>query len=376
MANTLTAVIPKLLAQGLQALREVAIMPQLVNRAYETQAGNKGSTIDVPIPSAVAAQDVSPAATPPSTADAAPTSVPIALDRWKEAPFYLTDKELLEVDAGVIPMQASEAIKALANTVNADILSLYKDIYGYEGTAGTTPFATDTSAATLVRRTLNKQLAPMGDRRFVLDPDAEANALNLRGFQDNAWRGDDAGIVEGQIGRKFGFDWYMHQLIPTHTAGTASGATTNATGYAAGLETVTLASAGTGTFVVGDVITFAGHTQTYVITAGDADVSNGGTISFKPGLAVALAASAVAITRKAGGVQNLAFHRDAFAFATRPLEGAAEGLGSIIQSVVDPLSGLSLRLEVSREHKRTRYSYDILYGRATVRRELACRLAG
>lgn len=375
MANTLTDVIPQLLAQGLLALREAAFVPRIVNRGYERLAGERGSTIDVPVSSAIAVQDVTPAATPPSTADIAPSKVAITLDKWKEAPFYLTDKEILEVMAGTIPMQAAEAVKALANQINTDILALYKDVYGYAGTAATTPFGTDLTAATALRKVLGVQLAPMDPRYIILDPEAEANALNLRALQDQSWRSNPSAIVNGQIGRTLGFDWFMHQLVPSHTAGTASGATTNTAGYAAGVKTVTLASAGTGTILVGDVFTLAGHSQTYVVTSGDADVSNGGTISFEPGLKVALAASAIAITLKATHRVNLGFHRDAFAFATRPLENSGQGLGTFM-SAADPESGLTLRLELSREHKRTRWSFDVLYGVKTVRRELACRLAG
>ena len=376
MANSLAEVTPKLLAQGLLALRENAVMPLLVNRGYEPMAGPQGSTIDVPIPSAITAQVVSPAATPPSTADIAPTSVSIALDQWYEAPFYMTDKDMMEVMEGTIPMQASEAIKSLANNIDSYILGKYTGVYGYTGTAATTPFGSDTSDATAARRNLNVQLAPLEPRWFVIDPDAEANALNLRAFQDMSFSGSAAGIIDGEINRKLGFGWFMDQLLPSHTAGTASGATTDATGYAVGATTITLAVAGTGTILTGDVFTIAGDTQTYVCVTGDADVSDGGTVTFQPPLKVAIATSATAITLKATHVVNLAFHRDAFAFASRPLENAAPGLGSLTSSAVDPVSGLTLRLEVSREHKRTRFSYDVLYGANLVRAELATRVAG
>ena len=83
-SNTLATVIPQLLAQGLLALREMAVMPRLVNRAYETEGAMRGSTIDIPIPSAIAVQTVAPSNIPPDDAGVQPTSVPIVLDTWVE----------------------------------------------------------------------------------------------------------------------------------------------------------------------------------------------------------------------------------------------------------------------------------------------------
>lgn len=378
MANTWTEVIPKLLAQGLMALRQQAVMPRLVNRAYDTIAGELGSTIDVPIPSAVTVGNVSAANVPPSDGggDSIPTKVSISLDQWKEAAFFLTDKELLEVVRGAIPMQASEAIKALANTVDQAILDEYKKVYGYVGSAASAPFSSDPQDYLDARKALADQLAPMEPRTVVMDPAAEANALALRAFQDASFGGGSDTIINGQIGRKMGALWVMDQNVRTHTAGTASGATTDSAGYALGIKTITLASAGTGTILVGDVFTIAGDTQTYVVVTGDTDVSNGGTVVFEPGLKVVIAASPAAITLKATHVVNLLFHRDAFALAMRPFAGSDPLALGNFSSAIDPVSGLALRLEVSREYKRTRFAYDILYGIQTVRREFAVRIAG
>lgn len=379
MANdfTATGLIPRILAGVLPTLRETAWMPRLVTRRYEEQAGRIGSTIDIPKAGASAVRAVSPSYVPPAPQDVTPEIVSITLDKWYESTFYMTDKDLKEVANGIVPEQANEAVRVLSNQINSDLLALYDDIYGFAGTAGTTPFATDTGAATEARKVLFNQLAPPYDRYAVIDGDAEANALGLRAFQDNAWRGDAEGLREGMIGRKLGFDWMAHNGVKTHTAGTASGATTDATGYAVGVKTVGLASAGTGTLVVGDIITFAGDTQTYVITSGDADVSNGGSISFEPGLKVAIAASATNITRKATHVANLAFQRGAFAFASRPLDrGLPTPGGNMISVAIDQESGIALRLEVSRQHRQTQWAFDVLYGVKTIRPELATRIAG
>ena len=215
--NDLSKVVDKLLAQGLLALRGTCVMPRLVNSDYSNLAAQQGASIDVPIPSAIKAQAVTPGATSQDTGDISPVSATIKLDRWMEAPFYLTDKDLMEANRGVIPMQASEAVKAIANDVNATLLGLGRKFYGMVGTPGTTPFSTVVDA-TNARKVLNRQLAPVNDRRIVLDPDAEAAALGLSGFADVSKSGDARPIIDGTIGRKYGFDWAMDQQVPTFEA--------------------------------------------------------------------------------------------------------------------------------------------------------------
>lgn len=351
-------------------------MPQLVNGDFSSEAKKKGATIDVQIPSALVAQDVTPGPTPSTPQDSAPTTVPVPLDNWKKVNFFLTDKELGEIDAraGFIPMQVSEAIKALANAINVSIFANYKDFYGYVPAASAgSAMATDSDPRN-VRKLLNQQLCPLEDRRFVLDFGAEANALGLASFRDASQSTDNGPIIKGRIGEKYGFLFFADDHVPTHTAGGGSGyLVNNGSGLAVGAKTAAV-DTGTGTLVVGDIITFAGHSQTYVITT--AHAGGAGTIAFEPGL-VATVADNAAITKVGTHVVNLAFHRDAIAFAMRPLADLEiSGLGNVIQTVQDPVSGLVLRLEISRQNKQTVWEFDALWGSKVVRRELGARLGG
>ena len=406
MANSLSNIMPKILARGLMALRSRAILPRLVNGSYKSDAASKGSTIDVPIPTAVAAQSVVPGVVPITAVDTTPGLVQVALDQWKQnAPIHLTDDELVQIDKNkdFLPMQLGEAIEGLASGVNQYIMGKYKDtdlgVYGYCGTAATTPFASTVAAATAARKVLNQQKCPKQNRRGVLDYDAEANALALSPFSDAEKVMSAVVKMEGEIGRKFGIDWTADDDIPTHTAGTlvdGGAARTMAidlgAGYAIGLDTVALdegaATTAVGTIVLGDIISFANHSQTYTVIAntGCTEYSAGvytcatnviDALKFYPALKAALVDNEV-MTVKATHVVNLAFHRDAFAFATRPLVSNTVdlSLGSSILSMSDPQTGLVLRLEVSRQHKQVCWEFDILYGAKLVRPELAVRIAG
>jgi len=135
---------------------------------------------------------------------------------------------------------------------------------------------------------------------------------------------------------------------------------------------ITLASAGTGTIKAGDVITFAGDTNKYVVISGDTDVSNGGTITIgEPGLRVAIAASATAITVGSNYTPNAAFQRNALHLIARPpaLPGQSTGAGrdAAVDSemVVDPISGLVFEIRRYAGYYMERTQIGMSWGVAT-----------
>lgn len=384
MPNLFTDVVPILVAQGLQTLRAACVMPRLVNTDYSNTPANQGDVVNLYIPSAQTVTDVAAQAAPFQAPDAQPVRSPIPLNRWRRSGFYLTDKEQEEIVGGIQSRQTAEAVKALAQDINAFIFSRYTRVFGYVGTAGVTPFATDVTGATNARAQLNRQTVPLADRRLVLDVNAEANALALPAFAQAQQIGSATTVIEGTIGRRYGFDVAMDQQVPTHvsTALTAGAATcvgvqaVNAGSTDGGRTgTVSIAKATNASpLVAGDIISFAGDPNTYVVTANTNLIVGNTTVPIAPALQVAKTGGE-AVTLRASHVVNLAFHRDAFGFVSRPLQTSSQNVAEMM-SVADPVSGVALRLEVVRQNKQTLFDFDVLYGAACVRPELAVRLAG
>jgi hypothetical protein len=365
MANSLTNVMEIMVSLGVASLRQNAIAARLVNTDKNTEAAEKNQLIRVPVPSAVPAQAVTAGSANTAT-DLAPTGVDITLDQWYEARFKLSDRELQEVETTrILPMAVNEGIKSLANQIDSFILTRLKNrAYSVRDTTNPVAVADITS----VRKLLNQTLAPVEDRRLVVDPTVEEEMLRLDAFRDLDKTGQTDPLLEGILGRRFGLDIAMDQNLAAHTAGTGSGYLTNSASLTVGTKTIPT-DTGTGTILEGDIVTFAGHTQTYVVTS----ALSGGSFAIYPGLVVGVADN-VAITVKATHTPNLAFQRNAFMFAMRPLAVPVGTPGVLISQASDPISGVNLRLEVQRLNKETIWSLDCLYGGAVVRPELLARL--
>lgn len=399
-SNTLTNIMPQILARGLAVLRERCVMPRMVSSAYEEAGGEKGSVIEVPVPVEMATRDVAPSHNPVEPVAYNPGKVNVTLDNWRSNdPFHLTDKELVQIarQRHFTPMAVQSAMRALARDVNLSLHQCYVDVYGWHGTAGTTPFASSVADATQVRKVLNEQLCPLDMRAGVVDFAAEANMLALAQFSDAEKIGSNGVKLYGEIGMKYGIQWVADNHVVWHTAGVPGGtpAVNKATGYAAGATSIAVdgLTSSTGYYRRGDIITFAGHTQTYVVT-NEADISATTGITGDKGVVAnasgeiaeltispplkAPVADNAAITLKASHRVNLVFHPGAFAFATRPLVASTVDLelGSRIMSITDPVTNLSLRLEVVRQRKQVVWEFDILWGCKIVRPEFAARLAG
>ncbi len=388
MANTINSLlVDRIYAMGLLALRRQTELLRYVTTYEKEMMDNsfRGDTVVVPIPSQRSDSDVTdvvPSNTPPVPSDITPRYATVTLSNWKKVNFALTDFEVSKLSAGTMSDEFSGAIDVLAGNIIRSVVSNYTGIYQYAGTAGTTPFASSTASAASARKLLNTSGAPMENRAMILNFDADANAIGLSLFQQYLQKGDTETLREGTIKRALGFDWAVDGYLPTFTGGTLSNGTSKAAlingAATVGVSTINIDSGTlTGTLLVGDLFTVAGDTQQYVVTGNKTASSNAiSALAFAPPAKVAWADNAVITFVASHDVAGLAVHRQAIAFASKPLDDVTIQGGSEIRQIPDPVSGLTLCLEITRQYKQTVAEFSCLWGSTLARPECAVRILG
>lgn len=383
MANTLTNLIPSAYAALDVVSRELTgLIPAVTIDARASMAA-QNQTIYVPIvPDSNALETATPAMSIPAAADQTIGSVGITISNLKVAPFSWSGEEEYSLNQGagassIQTNQIAQAMRRLVNAVEADLAALHTTFSRAAGAAATTPFATTTEGAALARKILVDNGAPTSDMQLVLDTTAGAKLRTLYGVQ--VGRGDVPLQQQGVLINTSGLDIRESGQILTSTAGTGATVKTNTAGYAVGATTITLKSTGgTGTVVAGDVITFAGDTNQYVVTSGDGDISAGGTITIAaPGLRKAIAASETAITIVAAAARNMAFSRSAIVLATRiPKRPAVGDLAIDVFNMTDPKSGLTFEISAYPGTRMVRYEVALAWGVKCIKPEHTALLLG
>ena len=360
--------------QALPRLIENLVFPNLIYKDYsDTYEVGKGATIQVRKPVVLTASDFD-SGSGVSAQDVKETSVEVTLDKLAT----------VDVEFGAIARATSvddlnrlfiePAAVALAEKINSDGLSLYKDIPYYTGTAGTTP--TTLAIFANAAKVLDDTKVPTTMRRGVWNPTCMAAFRQIGDIVNAEKSGTTEALRAGSIGNIFGIDNYMAQGVKTPTSGNLTAGGTGATGFkvesnVSANQTISVVSnasaSGTvsGGVKVGDIVVLGGKYYT-VILAADA-ASN--KCSVKLDKAVTASAND-AVTIIQGGGQNLVFHQNAFAFVTRPLAAPAG-----VESYTTSYNGVTLRVVrgYDMQYKKEMLSMDVLYGYKTMYPELAVR---
>lgn len=385
--NTITNLIPTLYEALDVVSREMVGFIPAVTKNSSAERAALNQTINIPIAPAATTGDVTPGQLPPDDGSQTIGNTTMTISKSKYSPVQWTGEEKMSVSASgmintVLRDQFAQSMRALVNLIETDLAALSVGVSRAYGTYNTSPFATasDFSDFAAVNKILDDNGAAQGDRHLVLGSAAMAK---IRGIQSILFKANEAGTSEllrqGIVGQVEGLLLHSSaQVRKSVTAGTASGATTNSAGYAVGATVITLASAGTGTIIVGDSVSFTGDSEKYVVTSGDADVSNGGTITLQePGLQRAIAASATNITVTAASDHSMGFSKGAIQLITRA-PALPEGGDSADDRmmITDPVSGLTFEVSLYRQYRRIKYELAIAWGVKNVVPRSTMRLIG
>lgn len=412
MANTL--ITPTVIArEALMQLENNLVMGGNVHREYVKEFVKVGSTVNIRRPVKFDVTDG--AVLDKQNVEEANTT--IVVDSRKHVGWSFTTQDLTLTVEEYSERYIKPAMISLANKVDRDLCTLYDDVFNWVGTPGQT--VNSYADFALAPQRLDENAVPFDMRRSVLSPaDHWAIAGSQTGLAFNSGAISTPAYRRGSIGNIANLETYMDQNVRTHTTGTFTAGSTPVTNGAA--QNVTYAAANKTTWsqtlitdgwanstlvlTAGDVFTVAGafavnpvpgegskdaysRLQQFVaLSDGTSDGSGNLTITMSPPMitsgpyqtvsaAPADGASIVPLgTEATGYVQNLAFHRNAFALVTVPLE-MPDGVSFKAR---ESHKGLSIRVvkdyDIINDDDVIRL--DILYGKKTLYPDLATRLSG
>ena len=216
MANTLTDVKDIKVAQNALLPFMAALLPlHAFSTNFSPEPADKLDTVRVPVVGAPT-QSSDFAGSYTASADSTVTVVPVQLNRHKFKTVHLTAREAAETANNVLESLVTGAVKQLAQDVLQDIFTeITAANFGAPAIAAIAANSFDYKKVLAVREACSNAKMPISDRALVLDGAYFTNLLSeeivTRSFMAPIAQ---PGVVEAQIRRLAGFDFYETVILP------------------------------------------------------------------------------------------------------------------------------------------------------------------
>lgn len=384
MANTLTDLIPTLYDSLDVVSRElIGFIPNVMRDSTAEQAA-VGQTVRSPVVPQNSLEDITPGNDPADSGDQTIGSVDVSITKSKAYPIRWTGEEQLSVSQNgvvntVLRDQFTQGFRTLANAVEVDLGATYAQASRAYGTAGTTPFASadDNTDLAELNRILDENGAPALGRACIINSAARAK---MEGKQSHLFKANEAGdaafLRSRQAREILNFTMGYSAGVASHTKGTGTGYDANG-GEPVGESTIVVDGGDSGTILAGDVVTFAGDSNKYIVASASASgAASGNVVIGAPGLKEVLA-DTTEMTIGNSYAANMAFSNDAIVLAARQPAMPSEGdAADDVITIQDPVSGLVFQVALYKQYRRIKYEIGLAWGVKCVKPEHCALLLG
>lgn len=366
MANVLTSLAADIyIAADIVGRELVGFIPSCtVNRGSERVAQN-----DVVRSAFTRAATVNTTYTPsmtiPEGDDQTVDNKTLTINKAANVKIPWTGEDVAHVDNGygfstLYGDQILQAFRGISNQIENDLwVEAYQNASRAFGTPATTPFGSNFDEVAEIRQILvDNGMPDDGMTTLVLNTKAGTNLRQLAQLQKANEAGGTQLLRQGILLDLQGLMIKESAKVGLHTAGTGAGYLLDGA-LAVGGTTVTV-DTGTGTIVKGDIVTFAGTADKYVVNT----ALSGTTFAIgSPGSRV-LEANNDAVTVGAAYTANVAFHRSALEIAVRPPKMPYQGRDAADDriTVTDEHSGLTFEVAVYLGYGKVMFDITSLYG--------------
>jgi len=197
----------------------------------------------------------------------------------------------------------------------------------------------------------------------VLSPDAEADLTGLNIFHQANERGDRDVQLSGNMGRAFGFDFFVDSLGSSHTASNVAAGAVLDGAVAAGNTSITSNVAVT--LSEGDVISLGDSPSTDDFYVVDADVDNATTITLKEAARQTYADGQAidAVPLATTGTNEFFYDPKAISLVTAVMQSIDNGNGGVRRAAgFEPMNQVNYTLTVEETKSGADVLIEVLYG--------------